>query len=230
MKKVTLLFLTITISFSFVQSQPVKNRTFDEFYSRKIIESNFSGNSLDLSSIQGSPFLNNDFQSGSIVTTSNTSFDDVPIRYNIFNDEMEFRGNDNNSYYFEKSTIKSLQIGNIEFIYKAYSNKNSIGRSYFEVLTKGAVTLLKRYHVRFEEGQPAKAFADPTPAKFNTLEPDYYIEIGEQEAIRFSNLKNLLEILPSKKSEIEKFTKSNKLKTGNQADLIKIIEFYNSEV
>ena len=214
--------------FNIASSQTIRNKTFDEFYSKKMIESSISKNSLDISDIQGSPYLNNDFQTGSIVTTSNTNYNDISIRYNIFNDEMEFKGNDNNIYSFEKSTIKNLFIGNTEYVFKAFSIKNSLRRSYFEVLTKGTVTLLKQYHVRFEEEQPAKAFADPVPAKFNRLRSDYFI-FSNKEAQKFSGFKDLSELLPDKRTEIEKFIKSKKLKISNEEDIIKVIDFYNSE-
>lgn len=229
MKKLTILVLTILSVSNIILSQPTRNSTLDDFYSKKMIETNLSGNHYDISNIMGSPYLNNDFQTGDILTTSNTYYDGISLRYNIYNDDMEYKGKDENIYSLEKSTITIVNIGDTEFIYKAYSNNGTIGRSFFEVLSKGKITLLKQYHVRFEQEQPAKAFADPVPAKFNSTRSDYYILIGEHEPKRISNFKDMIELLPDQKSEIEKYIKSNKLKFGSQEDISKIIAYYNSD-
>jgi len=202
-------------------------KNIEDFYSNTTIKTNIEQNDKYLSNVKGSPYLVDEFKNGDIVTTSNTKYIGIPLRYNAYNNEFE--DPNKNAYNLEKSTIKNLQIGDTQFIYKAYViNKNIAGRSYFEVLLSGKADLLKQYHVRFEPEKAPAAYADPIPARFSPEKADYYILFGDEAAQRIDNTKELLSCIPDKKEEIEKFIKSNKLRMSNEKDVIKIIEFYNS--
>ncbi len=228
MKKTTILFLILSFCIATVFAQSSYTQFMQDFHLTASREKGAMGNQLTYSNIKGSPFFNDEFKKGEVVSTSNTVVRDVPLRYNVYADEIEFEAEDNKTFYFDKSTVKNIKIGNSEFIYKAYLISNKLGRSYFEVLLQGKAMLLKQYHIKFEEARPPKAYEDPVPARFVSSKADFYIAFGDAEAKRISGSKELIEILPDKKTETTEFIKKNKLKVGDQEDIVKIIEFYNS--
>ncbi len=225
MKKTIVLFLCMVTLSAYSQYYPAKS--LEDFHFKLLTEKEGNSNRLDYSAVQGSPFLNKDFQQGEVSTTSNTAFNNVLLRYNIYEDEMEFEAEDKKTFYLEKSTIKNVKIGDSEFIYKAYASNNKLGRSYFEVLLRGKATLLKQYRVVFEAAKLPKAYEDATPAQFKTSKSEFYIAFGDEEANRISGFKELLDLLPDKKMEVAEFLKKNKLTLGKQEDIIQVIQFYN---
>ncbi|MDX9881927.1 MAG: hypothetical protein RBS73_07655 [Prolixibacteraceae bacterium] len=228
MKKTTVLILSIICGATITFAQNYPSKSLEEFHFSVLTEKSRMGGQYDYSSIQGSPFLNNEFVKGEVTSTSNTIVSDVPLRYNIYADEIEYEEKDKKTFYLDKSTVKNIKIGGSEFIYKAYLLNNKLGRSYFEVLLRGKATLLKQYRVNFEDAKPAKAYEDPSPARFKTSKPDFYIAFGDAEAKRISGAKQLSEELFSDKgTEIAGFIKKNKLKTGDQEDIVRIVQFYN---
>lgn len=229
MKSTLLILITLIIAPIFCLSQEIHIKTIDEFYTKQMIEKGTTGNTISLENIKGSPYLDDTFLSGEILTTSNTQYTGVPLRYNIYNDEIEFQGKNKEAYNLEKSTIKSVTINKTTLVYRPYAISEKMGRSYFELLVNGKVKLLKRYQVRFEKEQPAKPYKDPVPAQFKTNSPDFYVAIEEAEARKISGTKDLLSLFPEKQAEISAFIKSKKLKTGKQEDLIQIISFCNNQ-
>ncbi|HBL75510.1 MAG: hypothetical protein A2W90_03490 [Bacteroidetes bacterium GWF2_42_66] len=229
MKKTSVLFLIwgFCVATVFSQEQSI-SKLMENFHLSASREKGGMGNQLDYSNIPGTPFFNDNFKKGEVTTTSNTVVSNVPLRYNVYADEIEFEEESKKTFYLDKSTVKSVKIGDSEFIYKAYSMNNKLGRSYFEVLLQGKATLLKQYRVQFEEAKPAKAYEDPTPAQFKSATPEFYIAFGDAEADRISSSKQLTEILSDKKTEVAEYMKKNKLKIGNQEDIIRIIQFYNT--
>ena len=223
MRKITFLFLIFISCASTLFAQPVNMgslRDIQHFLSKeKMLEGN--------SGVQGSPYLNADFKQGEVISTSNTVAKDIPLRYNIFDDEIEFQSNDKKVFLIEKSTVKSIKIGDSEFVYKAYSQNNKLNRSFFEILVQGKATLLKQYHIIFEEEQLPKAYEAAVPAQFKPKKADFYIAFDDAEAKRFVGIKDLIELLPDKKTELAEFIKKNKLKVGDQEDIVKAIQFYN---
>ena len=226
-KRTYLLFIAFLSSFHLF-SQEIYIRTIEEFYNKKMVSEGISGKTLDLLNIKGSPYFNNQFQKGEVLTTSNTKYIGIPLRYNIYNNEIEFEGKDKKVYNLEKSTVKSVKIDSTEFIYKTFNIKNHFIRSYYEVLLQGKSILLKQYQVEFEEEKPAKPYQDPVPARFKQPKVDFYITKDYSEVQKISNFKDLSSILSDKTKEMEKYIKTNKLKIGKQEDLLDIVRFYNS--
>lgn len=133
-KKITpfLLFLLVSI---FVNAQELHVKTIDEFYTLKSVQGNLIGNELNFSDIKGTPYLNDKYTDGDIVTTSNTSYVGIPLRYNCYSDQMEFKGEDGKPKMLEKSIVKSVKLGNKEFIHSIYSN----GKKYTVPILKSFV-------------------------------------------------------------------------------------------
>lgn len=226
-RKITsfILFLFVSV---FVNAQEVYVKTVEDFYSLKMIQGELFGQKMNFGDIKGTPYLNDEFIEGDVVSTSNTKYVGIPLRYNCYSDQMEFKGEDGKPIAVENSIVKSVIIDGKEFIYSAYSNGNKIHRSYFEIIKAGDISLLKKYETRFNEAQPAKAYQDPVPAMFKETIPQYYFKQGKSEALKITKAKEFLKMLPEHQDKMHKYLKENKLKMNNEDDLIKLFDHYNT--
>jgi len=226
MKKIICPFIFLCLfSINSFSQEMSPSSTFGEFYDKQLIRIGETQDSLNFKDIQGSPYLNDQFVLSEILATNNIKYIEIPIRYNIYNDEMQFQKSSGEVFNLNKSIIKSIYLDNNEFVYYPFSSNE---RSYFEVVAKGKLTLLKRYQVRYIKAEPLKAFADPVPAKFLQTAPSYFAMSENAEAKKIDSVKGLLSILPSNKNEVNDFIKSKKLKIHKEADIKACIEFYNS--
>jgi hypothetical protein len=183
---------------------------------------------IDLAVTKGSPYLNEIFAPGTVYVASSDQNLGYQMRYNIYNDRIEVE-NDNTIYALIKDSDYSYKILDRTFVYLGFKNRNEVLRKgYFQKLTNGKVSLLLRYTCNYE---PEKVGKPPvfkvTPARF-TVKKSYYIMVDDQLTSISTNKKKLLEAFGSYKTKVKSYINSNKLKPGNERDLIRIITYYNS--
>ena len=107
--------------------------------------------------------------------TSKVQFVGLPLRYNIFNDQVEFRTKDETVQVLSvPEVIEKVEFGQTTLEYSVYSNLNKIKRGFFVVLEKGKATLYSRPRVNFEDAKKAAAYSMPNVRFIKGLN-EYYI-------------------------------------------------------
>jgi len=193
-----------------------------------ISKSSYGRNHLTIKDIQGSPYLDSQYKVGTVLTTDDVLYTDIPLRYNCFDGVMEFE-KDKESYDLKpESKMKRIQFGGQIFAYKNYEADKGTSKTYFEILFEGKATLCVRYSVKFYEAEALQGFSDPKPARFDDFSKTYYISVDNSPAKKFSNSKKLIEIFSGKQKEVESFISKQKLSVNKVEDLKKIVTFYNS--
>ncbi|MCD6353908.1 MAG: hypothetical protein J7L95_00005 [Prolixibacteraceae bacterium] len=230
MKKYLLTISLIITFFGTSYSQEIYQirQAMDFFRSNKLQTGEWR-NTLTESDIEGSPYLNNDFLNGTIYTTSKFRFENVPLRYNIYNDQLEFRTPDNEVQAMAAPEIvEKVEFGTTKMAYIPYSNVKKIRRGFFTVLLEGKASLYQRAEVVFKDATEPGAYKEAEPAKFIRKPNTYFIRIGMEQAKRVGNKKELVDLFPDHKKEIAAFIKKNKIKTNKPDSLKKLVVFYNS--
>ena len=184
----------------------------------------YGRNKTPLSQIQGSPYLDNTFKKGTVITDEDVVFKDIPLRYNCFLDVIEFQKDDLTYELKPKNKIKRVEFGWQKYVY----NEIKSLKGYFAILAEGRATLLARFTLKFFEPGPAQGFADAAPAAFDELMESFYLSMNGAPAIRISNSKKLLEVMADKKNEVKAYISEQKLSTSNAEHMKKIINYYNT--
>jgi hypothetical protein len=185
-------------------------------------------NHLRINEIKGTPYLNSEYETGTILSDAGILYENVPLRYDCFNDILEFK-RDSKTYYADpKESVKKAEFGGKVFVYKAFEKEGDTDKSYFEEVVTGKAALYTRYSVNFHEAVPTDGFTDARPAQFGDLMETSYISIDTFPAKKILNNKKLVEILSDKKNEVEAFISKQKLSVKKKDDLKKIVTYYNS--
>jgi len=183
-----------------------------------------------LSEAKGSPFLNQKFESGTVkIISSNDSFG-FQMRYNIYSDEIEIQDLEKNKLIpVKKESDYVCYIGKDTFKYFEYTDSNAeVTNGYFVELVANKASLFLNYKSKFHPAQPASSpLLQDKPARFFTSKT-YYLFYKEELKLISLKSKKFLESFGILKNQIDSFMKSNKLKPINEADLIKIINYFNS--
>ncbi|WP_340113206.1 hypothetical protein [Maribellus mangrovi] len=228
MKTLTLLiFLSIGFS-ALAQSDYQLNQAIDFFQSNRMIQGEIK-NMLTESEIEGSPYLNDEFITGSVFTTSKIQYNDIPLRYNVYNDEMQFKSPEGNvSAIAAPEIIEKVVFGDYTIEYIPYIIAKKMRRGFFKVLLKGNATLYARSNIEYRQPVPAGAYKDPEPARFLEKPDTYFIRIGKEAALEIENKKDLEAVFPDHKKEIASFIKKNKVNHRKEDKLKELVEYYNS--
>lgn len=179
--------------------------------------------------IEGSPYLNDDFIKGTIFTTTKLRYENIPLNYNIYNDNLEFRSPDDQILAMSTPEIVQKAVfGNIEMEYIPFISAKKTKRGFFLTKEEGFATLYARPQLIFKQPTKPTAYKKAEPARFINKPNIYYIRIGQEAALKVVSKKDIISIFPDHKKEIETFIKKNKVKITKEESLKKLVLYYNS--
>ncbi len=182
------------------------------------------GKKLTYQDIEGDPYFQRAFATANIENATQA----IQTRYNSYTDTVEILQEDQ---IFELP--KSQKYSRISFPNKAatlvYVNLNNDTEGYYFELAPGKYSLLKKMKSEFRPGSKAvNSFTPAIEPRFENLDPIYYIKTDAQLIKVGKKEKEILDSFPDKKSELQTFIKTNKLKLSQEADLVKLVKFLNS--
>ena len=190
-------------------------------------------NSNQSSTIKGSKYLNEDFISTKISSMPDQVFG---VRYNVYDDQMEFRGVDNTVYSLNKDddSIKiTFTAANESYNIFSYIDDNGHPKKgyFIKLNNEGENLILKKHRVVFYEEQASKTGYDaPKPAMYKNMKDRIYIKLANKEAVLLPTKKKkfVKELFPENPKIILDFINSNNIKLSNEADLITFINYLNT--
>ena len=231
------LFLSIflvlfNVSFSFSQEQIqldyVVREALDFYINNKFVEGGWT-NVLTEKDIDGSPYLNDEFKIGTIYTVQKMQYNDIPLRYNIYNDNLEFKTQSNQVQELATPEIVEKAIfDDVQMVYLPYSQANKIKRGFFIILEEGKASVYAKPGILYKKPTQQAAYKEAEPAKFVKKTDEYYVRIGSEPAIMINSKKDLISVFPDSKDKIEKFINKNKVKPNKAESLKEVVQYYNS--
>lgn len=185
--------------------------------------------------IKGSPFLLEGWAKGNVKFTNNSVLKNVALKYDQVMGDLLFKGKNDESYYFN-DPVREFSLtyidNNLEINQKfrnGFPNvKNLTEKSFYEVLVDGKVKLLKRNNKSISE---TKEFNSATVVKEVNQNIVYYIARGTEiiPLKKSLDLKSLAAAIdPQKPATVIDFSNQNKFDPRTEADLEKIVTYYNS--
>jgi len=226
----TLIFISgiVGVSFGQLPLGYLLREKMDLYESNKLA-SGKNKSTLSEKDIEGSPYLNDEFENGSIYTIQKIQYADVPLRYNIFNDDLEFKTpTDEVQALATPEIVEKAFFGNTLMVYSPYLQGNKNKNGFFIILVEGKASLYAKPNVIFKEATEPAAYKEAEPAKFVKKSDDYYIRIGTGQAQIISSKKELISAFPDNQDKVESFISKNKTKLNKPESLKELFDFYNS--
>jgi hypothetical protein len=180
---------------------------------------------LNYKNVDGSPYYTPEFIKGTVYL-NNGNYATYPFRYDIFQDEMEFR-KDDKIFWLLKNDIKFLRYGSdMVIVTHAVSDTGKLG--YFFLKETGKYNIMKKMRVVFYPLVPPKGYSETIPDRFKREEDEFYLQFEGMPAQRLKNNKDLSTVFPDNKPALD-FIKKEKIKVNNFESLQKLVNFLNSQ-
>jgi len=221
-------FIMLFVLTNRLNAQTMFNGLMDSYQFKKMTDGAYSNFNLKMSEIQGTLYLNEEFSPGKIITSEGVTFENIPLRYNAYSDDLEFQKGEDTYNIDPKTIVRRAEFGGAVFGCMKYDTFGKIQNGIFEILTEGKATLLVKYTIKFLEKEKAQAFADPKPARFDVPKKEYYVAFEGAPAKLITNKKSLLELFGDRKDEMESYISKNKLSIREDDAMTKIIVRFNS--
>lgn len=177
--------------------------------------------------VKGTPYFSEDFAKSKLFLTTG-NFEDVPMRYNIYNDQMEFIERDSVFVIEPDPIVSKVMIGETTFVLDYLEIDSKPVLCYFQLQHSGAAALLTKMVVIFREAEVGKAMQGNLPPTYSRINDIHFLKIGSDPLIKITNIKKLIEALPKHKPEMEAFAKKEKIQAGKVKELTKFLAYYNS--
>jgi hypothetical protein len=222
--------LIFIFDFCEAQNQESISKTYNYIntYASDEVKYNTSGKNVSFNEIQGSPYLIDSFVVGSIYTNRNEQFQNIPVRYNIYTENIEYIVGAGSVLELKNpETVEKVDYGNFELIYLSQSNKNKSRNGFFIVLTDGNATLLSKPGVTLHKPSPQGGYIDGQPPRFSRNPDTYYIKVGKNKAKIIRNKRHLITSFPDSREELSKYIKTHNTKISDQKSLIDLVQYYN---
>lgn len=182
-----------------------------------------TGKTFKYEDIAGSPYYNKDFAIAKIAD----NYEQVPVRYNSYKDEIEFKKNNEVQVLPKSSVFTRIEIPSSKQTIVLFETFDELSGYFFE-LVNGKISLYKKIKTKFVDVVPAaNGYATERPANFRNLDPVYYIKTEKGFIKKPKNQKEIIAEFPDKKDALTAFFKSNKIKFDKDEDLIKLVTFLN---
>ena len=186
---------------------------------------------LTYDDIEGTPYLQEKLTKG-MITFVDGKTQPYYMRYDRYTDEVEFMRNEKIFAIDNPEEVEAIQIGDDKLVYTRYYIKDIRYDGYLVERTEGDCDFLVRKRVEYREAKPAKSsFHLPTPAKFVNKRDQWFYSCSNRDPMFIpADNTGMKEIAGSTEvyKKLKGYMKENKLSYGQEADMIKVFEFYNS--
>lgn len=149
------------------------------------------------------------------------------IRYNIFDDQMEFV-KEESIYYLAKEAGRKVRFLNSELIYRVYDFQND--QQFFKVLVDDTHSLIVKQRVRYIDAKVANSGYDiAKPANYKRVKDEYFLALDNKKLVKLPrNKKSFFKIFGDNADKIKSYMKENRLGYKKEKDLTKIVAYYNT--
>ena len=229
MKKTLSLFLFAILGFSALAQNNIPTmEAVDDIWRTQ--EMKDGALSITHSAIAGNPYLNKEFKKGQPISKYNMKFPVIPLRYNIYTDNIEYKSPENKIFALkDEDKIQGYTIDDTTLIYSTfYEKKNKLSSGYFQVLTPGKVMGLLRYTVYLLQAQPERPYIPAKPERFSPVSKSFYLKIGNTPATVVSKMKEVVQLFPKQKNQLNQFVKKEGIRLQKQDDFMKLVQYINT--
>ncbi len=172
----------------------------------------------------------NDWTKASVTLTDGKYLSDRMVRYNIYNQQMEFVHEGDTAAFGDPEEISTVVLNGHEFIYRDFECEDEVNKGYFEVLVNGDCQLLLHRCIAFKYIEEC---SDPNT---NFVKERYYLsekyfisENGETAILLPNKKKEIIVMFENSDKDIKTYIKEHKIKIYKEEDLKDLISYYNSD-
>lgn len=227
MKTCTIIISLLISALSFSQSFIISDLT---TLSDHLSFKNSYNNDTQYKNIDGTPYLSENFTNGEVILNDSLLYMDIPLRYNIYNDKIEFKNENEQVLEIDNSKQNGkYRFNNQIFISHNYFYEGQQKQGILELLVDGEIQLYKKHTVEFTNSTKAIGYQEAKPNRFTSCDCEYLIAKGKNnpELIK-QNKKTIFEELKQYQINIEQYAKEEKLNPKSEKELIRIVSYCNN--
>lgn len=183
--------------------------------------------------INGTPYLNEKFQTGIIELKNSDKSDEILMRYNISKDQFEINYNNDTLTINRPHEIEYILMSDKKYIYDPHfmSTEDATRRNgYLEIIEEGTISLFIKRNKKLSYDSFVSNYGGGGGTKeyYYVDRTSYFGQINGQPPFQIKSTKSLLKNIDDNKEELKTYIKKNKIKVKQESDIAKLVKYYNS--
>lgn len=178
--------------------------------------------------IEGSPYLNEEFEIGEVFYGNKYKLNQIPLRYNIYNDDMEYKVDNSIMAFANPQHIDQVVFGNNVFIYLRSESVSEEGGGFVKIWNSQYPAIITKMRVEYFDREPPKALVDPKPPRFVRKENQHFLMKSKTDAVKIKSVKRMIESLGHYKVELTRYAKTEKISARKPEELAKLLDYYST--
>jgi hypothetical protein len=179
--------------------------------------------------LEGSPYLQEEWQEGNLNTENGKTAFYVKIRLNIIDNDLIFYNEAlKRVFVADKETVKSFVINsgrNDSLLFLKYTGEG-VGfklrkNDFVHILCQGKVNLMVKHLADVIDASDASSKDKVYPKNF------YFVNLNDQVTEIKLSYRSVYNLFPSKKKEIKRLISENKLRKSTEFNFIRLINLIN---
>jgi len=174
-------------------------------------------------------YLYEEWKPGSFELEDGNTFQDRMIRYNIYNQQMEYAWKGDTVAIGNPEDLIKLTIENNTFVYREFICNNKVRKGYLELLVEGKHELLLHRGIKYVYKENPHGTGKGGPVTTYYQDNRYFLSCNGKIAEQLPERKNeIIAMLEEDEKELKKYVKENKCKLKNQDELVDFFVFVNN--
>lgn len=173
----------------------------------------------------GTAYLNPEFIEGVIGFKDGTRVEGKPLRYNLYTQQMQFLEDGDTLAIGNPGEIELIRIADKVFVYTDYLCEGEHRKGYFELLESGSCRLLKRWAALYHDVEEGSELSGNNFYRDCNCYLQFFLNPATPV---LKKRKDFAMSFASNGDQVFDYMKDAKLKPKNEADLVNIVEYYNS--
>ncbi len=183
-------------------------------------------------SVEGSPYLSDQYVPSKIFFKGQSKPLKAELRYNAYSDNFEFVRNGRPMVISNESDIDSVAYRGEDFVYTTFRNEaDEQAKGFLARLVKGKCSLYKLYTREFYQAEQAETgYDEAEPPRFEAEDPTYLIELENDKMphpIKSFWRSRFLNYFGDLEPELKDYIKDQNIRLRQEEDLVRFLRYYN---
>lgn len=172
--------------------------------------------------------LYDDWKNGTLIMKDETVINNRPIRYNIYNQQMEFIFENDTSALANPEEFDKIMLAGHTFVFGPFLCNESIHRGYMELLYEGEASLYLHRFIKYTVID--KSTGPELQEDQEYFREDRYFYSNHTGPAKPFPLKKkqILELFNDPQKDVKLFLKESKNKLSTKEDFIQLFQYYYS--
>ena len=178
--------------------------------------------------VEGTPFFKDEWMKGNVVVNGGTQYSGIYLKLDLFDNEVHFQDQKGTEMIATTRIQKIILLDTAmqqlyNFVNGEFIQANVRIKGWYQLLTEGKATLLKKFSKQLHELRP---YGSATVEQTIFTSPRYYI-LHDGTFTEIKKIKEMADILTDKRDEVAQYIKTNNLSGKTDGDFEKLVNYYN---